>query len=276
MNSIQLELQPIQKGQHAFLFFEKVPSQETQSIICGICSEKIWAMDLKIGAVLKKNGIPSLKVVSKHFMPFSVLPVYVLLCLNSINGMQKILEEDKANTVSSFQTHCFEYTKDSYSLAIITLSDKGFVGKRIDESGPTIAKLITEKIAFSEERSFILPDDATALKGLIASLAYNQAFDCIVTTGGTGLSERDITPNALLPMLDQRLHGFEHAMMQASLEKTPTAMLSRAFCGIINKSIIISVPGSVKASVENIEAILPALPHALAKLQGDMSDCGRK
>jgi len=324
MNSIQLELNPTQKGQYVFIFFEEIHSgdeiatakpaivakdsiitenddlnasqnllfQKSKSIAHGTCHEKSWAMNLGIGASLQKNGIRYFKVVSKHFMPFSALPVYVLQCVcdvseslgkngeaNKTNALTKTNAANKTseiNTIHDVQNYTFEYIKDCYNLAIITLSDKGFIGQRIDESAPAISKLVTSKISFGEKRYFILPDDGTALKGLIASLVYTQGFDCIITTGGTGLSERDITPNALLPMLEQRLYGFEHAMMQKSLEKTPTAMLSRAFCGIINKSIIICVPGSVKASTENIEAILPALPHALAKLNGDMSDCARK
>lgn len=278
MNSIQLELNRIQQGQYVFVFFEEIHSQNEivqkfKPMLSGFCTEKAWAINLGIGASLQKNGRAYFKVISKHFMPFSALPVYLLQCLCDLS---EGLEKKDANTQSnSLQSYVFEYNKDCHNLAIITLSDKGFVGQRVDESGPAISKLVTSKICFGEERYFILPDDATALKGLVASLAYTQGFDCIITTGGTGLSERDITPNALLPMLDQRLYGFEHAMMQKSLEKTPTAMLSRAFCGVINKSILLSVPGSVKASTENIEAILPALPHALAKLNGDMSDCAR-
>ncbi len=302
MKTIQLELnhEEIKKGQSLSVFFEENISdyakaqenawqnqreEKTLSMPHGICLDKKNAINLNIGTSLQIKGRPFFKVIDKVFTPFSCRPSYILECLCDLpntdaSDTSNSQENNSSDIVSprllGKSSYDFECIDGSYNLAIITLSDKGSIGERIDESAPALSKIITSKIQFTEKRYFILPDNANVLKGLVATLAYQQNFHCIITTGGTGLSERDVTPNALLPMLDQRLHGFEHAMMQKSLEKTPTAMLSRAFCGIINKSLLIAVPGSVKASTENLEAILPALPHALEKLAGDMSDCARK
>lgn len=162
----------------------------------------------------------------------------------------------------------------SWSLAWITLSDKGAAGLRPDESGPLMAELVRSGLALHHEQGFLIPDEANALRALVLELSLGQGYDLILTSGGTGLSPRDATPEALLPLFDRRLPGFEQAMMTASLGKTPTAALSRAVSGTIGKTIVLTLPGSRKAVRENLEAVLPALPHALEKLHGDLSDCG--
>ena len=103
-----------------------------------------------------------------------------------------------------------------------------------------------------------------------------QGYDLVISTGGTGLSPRDLTPEALIPILDRRLPGFEQVMMAASLEKTPRAVLSRALAGTVGETLLFALPGSRRAALENLEVVLEAVPHALEKLGGDMSDCGRK
>lgn len=160
------------------------------------------------------------------------------------------------------------------SLAVITLSDKGSRGLREDKSGPEIACLLQNFLDLSLIKSFLLPDDLYLLRALLADLALNQKFDLIVTTGGTGIGGRDITPEACSVLLDARLPGFDQAMMAASLLETPNAMLSRAGAGLIGRSLVISLPGSLKAARCNLKAALPALKHALEKARGDNSDCG--
>ena len=120
----------------------------------------------------------------------------------------------------------------------------------------------------------MLPDDAAALRALLTELALGQGYDIICTSGGTGVGPRDVSPEATLAVLDKRLPGFEQAMMQAGLDKTPTASVSRAVAGVIGGCICINLPGSRKAVVENLAAVLPALGHALDKLHGDPADCG--
>lgn len=160
------------------------------------------------------------------------------------------------------------------ALAWITLSDKGFAGQRDDASGPAIAELARAHLPLCHEQGFLLPDDAPALRALITELALGQGYDVICTTGGTGLGPRDVSPEATLAVLDRRLPGFEQAMMAASLAKTPHAAISRAVAGVLGGCICINLPGSRRAVVENLAAVLPALPHALDKLHGDPADCG--
>lgn len=163
--------------------------------------------------------------------------------------------------------------KTGPSLAWITLSDKGAAGQREDKGGPLIEETARAHISLCHAAGYLLPDDPRALKALITDLALNQGYDLVCTTGGTGLSPRDTTPEATLAVIERRLPGFEQAMMQTSLAKTPTGALSRAVVGTLGNAIVINLPGSPKAIRENFAAILPALPHALAKLQGDPADC---
>ncbi len=164
--------------------------------------------------------------------------------------------------------------KKGLSLACVTLSDKGCRGERVDASGPALVELAAQRLSSGYARRFLLPDEGTALRALLVELALGQGFDLILTTGGTGLSPRDVTPEATLSVIDKRLPGFERAMTAASLVKTPHAMLSRAVAGTLGRSIILNLPGSVRGATENFAAVLDAIPHALAKLQGDPADCG--
>lgn len=159
------------------------------------------------------------------------------------------------------------------SLAWITLSDKGAAGKRTDESGPLIGELVSEQLGLESVQGFIIPDEADALKALLVELSLEQRFDLIVTTGGTGVGERDITPEATLAVIEKRLPGYERAMTAASLSKTPHGAISRAVAGTLGRSLIVNMPGSPKAVAECLEPLLPTLKHTLDKLQGDPTDC---
>lgn len=165
------------------------------------------------------------------------------------------------------------WTGEGLAVACITLSDKGYAGEREDKSGPALLDMLS---ALSPARSqlFLLPDDPRALRALVKTLA-SSGWGLIVTTGGTGLSPRDVTPEALLPLLDRRLPGFEQVMFAEGLTHTPHAVLSRCLAGTLGRSMIIALPGSSRAAQENLAALLPVLPHALDKLNGDMRDCGR-
>ena len=155
---------------------------------------------------------------------------------------------------------------------VLTLSDKGSEGLRQDLSGPIIIEIL-KGLGISVEVSAIRPDDLTLIKERLTSWCDKQSLDLIVTTGGTGLSPRDVTPDATLTVIDKRVPGMEEVMRLESLKKTPHAMISRAVVGVRKHTLIVNVPGSPKAARECLESIAPALPHALDKLGGDMSEC---
>jgi molybdopterin adenylyltransferase len=157
--------------------------------------------------------------------------------------------------------------------AILTISDKGFRGEREDRSGPVLREIL-HKAGFFIADFDVLPDDQPLLEQRLRHLADESCLDLVVTTGGTGVSPRDVTPDATLAVIDRPVPGMAEAMRANSLAKTPHAMLSRAVVGIRGQTLIINLPGSVKGAQENMEAVLPALEHALDKIQGDPSDCG--
>jgi len=157
--------------------------------------------------------------------------------------------------------------------AILTLSDRSSRGERADASGPALEKWLGEHdvaTLYSE----IIPDDEETIVVKLMGWADSGKFDLILTTGGTGVSPRDVTPDATRRVIDREIPGFGEVMRAESLKKTPHAMISRAIAGIRGNSLIINLPGSPKGAVENLEAVWRAVPHAVAKLQGDPEECG--
>jgi len=156
--------------------------------------------------------------------------------------------------------------------AILTLSDKGSRGERVDTSGPALRDWLAER-QVEVIHMELMPDDRAGIAALLADWADRLQPDLILTTGGTGVSPRDVTPEATRQVLDRELPGFGELMRARSLEKTPHAVISRALAGIRGRSLIINLPGSPRGAVENLGFIWPAVPHTVAKLQGDPSDC---
>jgi molybdopterin adenylyltransferase len=156
--------------------------------------------------------------------------------------------------------------------AILTLSDKGARGERTDASGPALEAWLTERGVTVLHRE-ISPDDLDSIIVKLMGWSDSGAFDLILTTGGTGVSPQDVTPDATLKVVERVIPGFGEVMRQRSLATTPNAMLSRAMAGIRGRTLIINLPGSPGGAVENLEAVWPAVPHAVAKIQGDQSDC---
>ncbi len=155
--------------------------------------------------------------------------------------------------------------------AVLTLSDKGSVGERTDESGPAISEAL---IGIGEVRFYdILPDERDLIKERL--LFYTGKVDLILTTGGTGLSPRDVTPEATLDVIEREIPGIAEAMRAEGLRKTRNAMLSRAVAGVREQTLIINLPGSPKAVRENLAVIIDALPHAIDKIKGDQAECAR-
>lgn len=159
-----------------------------------------------------------------------------------------------------------------YKIGIITVSDKGSRGERVDESGPAIRELVG---TLGNVLSYkILPDDIDALKEAMINMADREKLDLVLTTGGTGLSQRDNTPEATLAVIDREVPGLPEAMRAESLKKTNRAMLTRAVAGVRKNTLIINLPGSVRGVRECLDVIMPALPHALEILTGRGGECG--
>lgn len=159
----------------------------------------------------------------------------------------------------------------SYRVGILTLSDKGACGEREDESGTLLSELVSG--LGNVLRYQIIADDQDKIVMMLKSWVDDLGLDLILTTGGTGLSPRDVTPQATAAVLDYQVPGMAEAMRAASLGKTSRAMISRALVGVRQQTLIVNLPGSPKAVKENFEVVLPVLPHALAKLNGDPEDC---
>jgi molybdopterin adenylyltransferase len=157
-------------------------------------------------------------------------------------------------------------------VGVITISDRGFKGEREDASGAVIRELVKEWGA-QVEMSTVVPDEIENIKEALIQGADEQHLDLILTTGGTGVSPRDVTPEATRQVLEREIPGIAEAMRSAGMKKTPHAMISRAVAAIRGETLIINLPGSPKAVREGLEAILPALRHAIAKIQGDPRDC---
>ncbi|HBC93075.1 MAG TPA: molybdenum cofactor biosynthesis protein [Pelotomaculum sp.] len=159
-----------------------------------------------------------------------------------------------------------------YKIGIITVSDKGSRGERTDESGPVIREMVG--IVGHVVSYKILPDDIDALKEAMVNMSDREKVELILTTGGTGLSQRDNTPEATLAVIEREVPGLPEAMRAESMKKTNRAMLTRAVAGVRKNTLIINLPGSVKGVRECLEVILPALPHALEILTGRGGECG--
>jgi len=157
-------------------------------------------------------------------------------------------------------------------VAILTLSDKGARGERQDESGPVIEALL-RKIDARVISYEVLPDEKSLIKRRLMALC--RKADLILTTGGTGPSPRDVTPDATLEVIEREMPGIVEAMRHEGLKKTPYAMLSRAVAGIRKGTLIINLPGSPRAVKENLAVILRCLPHAIEKIRGSEVECGR-
>lgn len=155
-------------------------------------------------------------------------------------------------------------------IGILTVSDRSSSAERPDLSGPALQEVVNAQ-GWSVEKADILPDDLQAIKSYLTTWADSNSLDLILTTGGTGFGPRDVTPEATQAVIDREAPGLAEAMRAESLKITPHAMLSRSKVGIRGSTLIVNLPGSPRAAVENLTVILPVLEHAIALLQNDPS-----
>jgi molybdenum cofactor synthesis domain-containing protein len=160
----------------------------------------------------------------------------------------------------------------NFRIAILTVSDRGARGEREDLSGDAIEEIIAGQ-GWELAARDIVPDDSDEVASRLKYFSDELRVDLVLTTGGTGLSPRDVTPEATRRVIEREAPGFAEAMRSASLARTPYAMLSRAVSGVRSSTLIVNLPGSPRAVRENLEVILPALPHGLEKLGGEESEC---
>jgi molybdopterin adenylyltransferase len=156
----------------------------------------------------------------------------------------------------------------SIRFGILTLSDRSARGERPDTSGVELARLVQGE-GWSVAKQVILPDNESAIRANLIEWSDGGEVDVILTTGGTGFSPRDVTPEATRAVIDRDAPGLTEAMRSAGLKITPHAMLSRAIAGIRKRTLIINLPGSPKGAVENLRVVLSVLPHAVQLLQED-------
>lgn len=158
-------------------------------------------------------------------------------------------------------------------VAVLVCSDRAAAGRRDDLSGPALADWLAgqgaEVVAVD-----VVPDERDVIAGCLRAWCDGDGADVVVTCGGTGVSPRDVTPEATADVIDRALPGFGEAMRAASLRHSPHAMISRAVAGLRGGVLVINVPGSPRAAVQNLEAVWPAAPHAVAKARGDQEPCG--
>jgi len=155
---------------------------------------------------------------------------------------------------------------------VITVSDRGSSGEREDLSGKEVIRIL-EEASFSVTEYHIVPDEEDVIADTLIECIDAGGCDLVVTTGGTGVSPRDVTPDATIKVIEKEIPGMAEVMRRESMNKTPHAMISRATAGIRGESLILNLPGSPRGAQENLSVVMPALRHAIEKIKGDPSDC---
>lgn len=163
-----------------------------------------------------------------------------------------------------------------YNVAIVTISDKGSRGEREDITGVELKKIVDSHKNYKTVLEAIIPDEKIIIVNKLNEIIETNEIDLILTNGGTGFSERDVTPEATLSVIEKEARGIAEYMRMQSMNITKRAMLSRGVCGIKNKTIILNLPGSPKGACENLEFVIDTLVHGLDILKGSASECARK
>jgi molybdopterin adenylyltransferase len=165
--------------------------------------------------------------------------------------------------------------RERFQAVVLTISDRCSRGEAQDTAGPAVVQRLKSVLNAHIYRAEIIPDEREKIGERLRHYAGGHSIDLVLTVGGTGFSPRDVTPEATRELLERPTPGLDEAMRHSSFSKTPHAMLSRGVSGIRGSTLIVNLPGSEPAAVENLDVILPALAHGLSKLRGDGTDCGR-
>ena len=156
--------------------------------------------------------------------------------------------------------------------AVVTLSDRSFRKERPDASGPAVAEML-RPLPAEIAQQVVIPDEIPFIRRALLHFCDVLGLDLVVTTGGTGVDPRDVTPDATREILDREVPGMAEAMRADSQKRVPTAMLSRAVVGIRGKTLIVNLPGSPGGATENLAVLMPVIPHAIGKIRGEGGDC---
>ena len=165
--------------------------------------------------------------------------------------------------------------RETLQCVVLTISDRWSRGEAEDTAGPAVAARLREGLGGHVYAGEIVPDERARIEARLKHYCDGHSIDLVCAVGGTGFAPRDVTPEAVAAVIERPTPGLDEAMRAASLAKTPHAMLSRAVSGLRGGTLVLSLPGSERAAVDNLDAVLPALGHGLAKLRGDRADCGR-
>ncbi len=240
-----------------------------------ILTQGLELTDIEIGRRLRVGGDAVLQITQIGKKCHSRCKIYYRTgdCIMPKKGI--FARVVRGGEIARGASICTEDDLDRYRVAVLTLSDRSAAGDRKDEAGPQAVELLDEIVGGLQVAQEIMSDSRPDLEAALIRLADEEVCDLIVTTGGTGLSPRDVTPEATLAVIDREIPGMAEAMRMAGLEKTPHAMLSRAVCGQRGQTIIVNLSGSPKAVREQLEALAPALPHALQMATGIPQDCAK-
>jgi molybdenum cofactor synthesis domain-containing protein len=235
-----------------------------------ITTEGIELFTLPIGTQLKiGDALLEVTQIGKECHQHCQVYQQVGMCIMPSEGIfAKVIQEGMIKMGDEIKT------LPSIRAAVVTISDKGYKGEREDRSGPALVEALQEKAVVN--KTTIIPDEIEMIKDTLIQLSDGGEIDIIFTTGGTGFSPRDVTPEATMSVIDRAALGIPEAIRRASMEKTDRAMLSRATAGIRGKTLIVNLPGSPKAALECLEVFLPVMEHAVEILRGDAHDCARK
>lgn len=233
--------------------------------------------DLGLGSRLRLGGSVELEISQIGKVCHARCAIYHQTgdCIMPRLGLfAKVLSDGTVSTGDSV-TVTRHVPRAAWQVFVLTVSDRCSRGEAVDTAGPAVARLLESALSAHIYKHEIVPDEQQQIAERLRHHCDGHSVDLAIAVGGTGFAPRDVTPEAVASIIQRPTPGLDEAMRRASLEKTPHAMLSRATSGILNQTLVLSLPGSERAAVENLQAILPALGHGLAKLRGDPSDCGR-